>query len=145
MLIDSVGKKVRAVQEFIQELGLQGQLSAEQIRAEDLARKQKRSFDLVVARAVAELGVLVEYASPLLRKDGLLVVSKGQLSDEELEHGLKTAEITGLKPVSHETHELPEGYGHREILTYQKKSNGRIRLPRKAGMAKHKPLSEGYR
>lgn len=140
LLIDSVGKKVRAVSEFIDALCLGDTLAAGAVRAEDLARKQKNGFDIVTARAVADLGVLVEYAAPLLRQHGALVVSKAQISDEEIARGDGTAQLVGLKRVSRETYELPEDQGHREILTYQKTSKSKIRLPRTTGMAKNKPL-----
>ena len=141
LLIDSVGKKVRAVQEFIQELGLDRQVAAQSIRAEDLARSALRSYDFVTARAVADLGVLIEYAAPLLKRQGALVVSKGRIDDDELRRGDKTADIVGLERVSRETYELPHDTGHREILTYKKIKGSKIKLPRQTGMAKHKPLA----
>ena len=141
LLIDSVGKKVNAVNEFLTELGLADRASARQIRAEDLAREHTHYYDAVTARAVADLGVLVEYASPLLKMKGRLVVSKGQLTDDELSRGNKTGELVGLSLVSRETYELPEGEGHRVILTYERTGKSRVKLPRQTGMAKHKPLA----
>ena len=140
LLIDSVGKKVRSVQEFIQELGLEQRLDAQSVRAEDLARDAGQAYDFVTARAVADLGVLIEYATPLLKGQGSLVVSKGRISDDELRRGDKTAGIVGLERVSRETYELPHDTGHREILTYKKVRGSKIKLPRQTGMAKHKPL-----
>ena len=141
-LIDSVGKKSAAVGEFIDDLSLSDRLTALSIRAEDLARKDHGSYDLVVARAVAELGVLVEYASPLLKKNGCLIVSKANVSDTELSLGNRTGKVTGLSLVSRETYELPNESGHREIITYRHDANSKVRLPRKNGDAKHKPLAQ---
>lgn len=141
LLIDSVGKKVNAVNEFIDKLGLSTQLSARQVRAEELAKGERSSFDIVTARAVADLGVLVEYASPLLKRGGKLIVSKAQIKDEEIERGSKTAKIVGLSLVSRETFELPEDQGHREILTYVHDRKSSIKLPRATGLAKKKPLA----
>ena len=141
LLIDSVAKKVRAVSEFINELGLHDQLSAESVRVEELALTQAKSFDVVVARAVADLGILVEYAAPLLKRHGVLVVSKALIDDDELHRGDTTAEICGLESVSRGTYDLPDGQGHREIITYQKIKQPKIKLPRANGMAKKKPLT----
>lgn len=141
VLIDSVGKKVGAVQEFIAALGLEERLQAQAVRAEHLARTSPESCDLVVARAVAELGVLVEYASPLLKRGGYLVVSKAKVSDEELTQGDKTAKLVGMRLVSRETYELPEDMGHREIFTYVHDRKSSVRLPRRTGDAKHRPLA----
>ena len=140
LLIDSVGKKISAVNEFVRDLGLTERLKAESIRVEDLARSNYASYDLVVARAVADLGVLVEYASPLLKQGGHLVVSKARIGDDEVRRGTGTAERTGMKYVSRETYELPEDAGHREILTYVREGKSKVKLPRQTGMAKHKPL-----
>ena len=139
-LIDSVGKKSTAVNEFIAELGLGERFEAQPVRAEDLARKNSEAYDLVVARAVAEIAVLVEYASPLLKKNGFMIISKANVIDDEVDLGTKTGEIVGLSLVSRETFELPDDSGHREILTYQKTGKSKIKLPRKNGDAKHKPL-----
>lgn len=140
LLIDSVGKKAHAVQEFIEELGLEQGLKAEAIRAEELAKREPQSFDIVTARAVADLGPLVEYASPLLVKRGRLIVSKARVSDDEVLRGVETGKIVGLSLVSRETYELPEEMGHREILTFLKDKKSRIKLPRQTGQALHKPL-----
>lgn len=140
LLIDSVGKKVKAVDDFVRELGLVRTVEACQIRAEELARERGARFVVVTARAVAKLNVLVEYAAPLLVMGGRLVATKGQTSDEELGQGDAAAGICGLRRVSRETFELPEGQGHREIISYEKVSAPRIKLPRNVGMAKHHPL-----
>lgn len=140
LLIDSVCKKIRAVQEFTQELGLAGKIEALSIRAEDLARRKGQAYDFVTARAVADLGVLIEYAAPLLKKSGSLVVSKGHIDSDELRCGDETASIVGLERVSRETYELPDDAGHREILTYKRVKGSKVKLPRLTGMAKHKPL-----
>ena len=83
LLIDSITKKIHAVREFIVNLGLDSRISALSIRAEDLARRSAASFDLVLVRAVAKLSILIEYASPLLKPNGLLVSSKALCRSEE--------------------------------------------------------------
>lgn len=142
VLIDSVGKKVGAVEQFVDKLGLGERVSAEKIRAEELAKRETGGFDYVTARAVADLGMLVEYASPLLKQGGKLVVSKGLIGSDELERGVATGKLAAMREVSRETFELPEGAGHREMIMYVKEGKAKVRLPRQVGMAKHKPLSE---
>ena len=139
-LIDSVGKKARAVHEFVEDLGLAHRVTVEAIRAEDLARQHPLFFDAVTVRAVAEASILLEYASPLLRYRGVLVCSKARMSDEELRHAEQVAPRCGLRSVSRETLELPLGMGHREILCYEKVGEPQVSLPRQNGMAKCMPL-----
>ena len=140
LLIDSVQKKVAAVEGFLEQLALHDQLSAQACRAEELAKHRSSEFDMVTARAVAEMHVLVEYASPLLKLGGYLIVSKAKIKEEELALGDLTAEIVGLRRVSRETYELPNDLGHREIIAYEKVAKSKVKLPRNTGMAKHKPI-----
>lgn len=138
-LVDSVAKKVNVVAEFATQLGLDN-VSVRHARLEDLAREIPGSQICVTARAVAQTNVLVEYAAPLLKRGGVLVVEKGRPTDDELLCAFRAAEICGLEPVSRETFELPRDLGHREILLYRKVSKARIKLPRKTGEAKRMPL-----
>lgn len=140
VLMDSVGKKVRAVAEFVDVMGLEG-VGTTQERAESYAVDHRGEFGAVVARAVAPLGVLVEYAQPLLHRHGRLVVSKGRLTDEEFDSGQKTAQKVGMRLVSRETLSLPDDMGHREIVVYEKVGRSSVRLPRPVGEAKNKPLA----
>lgn len=140
-MIDSVGKKVAAVQEFVEELGLGAHVTVEKDRAETFALSHAHEFDFVTARAVAPLAVLVEYATPLLVKNGLMVVSKAAVQDEEWNSALATAQVCGLDLVSRETFELPEGRGTREIIAFQRARAPKVKLPRTPGAAKHKPLA----
>ena len=139
-LVDSVGKKVNAVRDFVRELGLEDQLRVESMRVEELARRERGRYAVVTARAVAQTGVLVEYAAPLLRKGGRLVVAKARITDEELANGDRAAKICGMRRVSRETYELPHDLGHREVISYERVGNPSIRLPRAVGMAQHHPL-----
>lgn len=140
LLVDSVGKKVAAVDEFLCELGLDGRVEARQERVEVLGKQMRSRFAVVCARAVAQTNVLVEYAAPLLQKGGRLVVAKARPTDEEIACADRAAKICGLRCVSRETYELPDDRGHREVISYVRVGNPSIKLPRQTGMAKHHPL-----
>ncbi len=141
LLVDSVGKKVAAVDEFAQQLGLT-KVATKHARLEDLARTIPGSQDYVFARAVAQTNVLIEYATPFLKQNGTLVVEKGHPEDSELLEAERAAEICGLVLVSRETFELPRDLGHREILLYRRVRKSKVKLPRKVGMAKNNPLGQ---
>lgn len=142
VLLDSVQKKIRAVTEFISELALSHRCEVSSDRVEEYARSHRSSFDAVTARAVAPLDVLVEYASPLLRRNGIMVCSKGRLGDDELSNGLRSAQFCGMKLVTHDMFELPDDAGHRELLVFKKCGTPKVRLPRRVGEAKKSPLSQ---
>lgn len=140
VLVDSVGKKVTAVSEFVTELGLERRVQVKAARAEDLGKRMRGQFAIVTARAVAQTNVLVEYATPLLQMGGRLVVAKARPTEDEIAVADRAAKICGLKRVSRETFELPGERGHREVISYERVGNPAIKLPRAVGMAKHQPL-----
>lgn len=141
VLLDSVSKKAAAVQEMLEKLGLSPQIKAEGKRIEDKTREKQGAFSVALARALAPLEVLLEYASPLLSPGGFLIASKARPGSEELEAAEVAALKAGMENVSRETFELPEGMGHRELFIYQKAYQPQIKLPRKAGTAQKRPLS----
>jgi 16S rRNA (guanine527-N7)-methyltransferase len=71
VLVDSIAKKIRAVESIINELGLPN-VRVVNSRAEDLQRAHliTEKFDLVLARAVAPLSDLVRWSCPLVRQGG---------------------------------------------------------------------------
>lgn len=139
-LLDSVGKKIKADNAIIDQLVLKN-VHGDHDRLESFALAHSGQFDYVVARALAPLPMLIEYAAPFLNLNGHLVLSKGNPSSDELESGSKAAAICGFKFVSSEEFELPNNLGHRQILTYIKKSDSKIDLPRSIGEAKRNPLA----
>ena len=99
------------------------------------------AYDVVTARAVASLPVLVEYAMPLLRVGGVLVAWKGARSEEEELAGARAAErlkagVKGVKRV------VPfEGAENRHLHVFRKEGPTPEGFPRRPGMAKKRPLS----
>lgn len=140
ILCDSVNKKVAFLERFVAQYGLAQQIHAIHARLEELPDMEHPAFNLIVARAVSNLGVLIEYATPLLQPHGLLICSKARLQSPEIEQSKRAAHICGLSYVSRETFELPESMGHRELVVFQKTGTACIKLPRKIGDALHKPL-----
>ena len=139
-LLDSVGKKVKAVESFCKELGLDD-VECVHDRLESYALSHRHIFNFVVARAVASFTVLMEYATPFIKKDGILFVMKANPSLEELEAAERASKVCGLSLVSRETFDLPRSSGHREIFLYKLVSNPSIKLPRQVGKARKEPLA----
>jgi 16S rRNA (guanine527-N7)-methyltransferase len=83
-LVDSIGKKIAAVQEFIGALGLENARAVTD-RSEALATKEghKKQYDVIVSRAVAPLDELVGWTKDLLKPGATLLALKGgDLSQE---------------------------------------------------------------
>ncbi|MDQ3629853.1 MAG: 16S rRNA (guanine(527)-N(7))-methyltransferase RsmG [Actinomycetota bacterium] len=137
-LVDSVGRKCDFMARAAAGAGLR---NAETVhaRAEDWPGGIER-HDLVTARAVAPLAVVVEYAAPLLALDGRLVAWKGLRDPREEADGRAAAAATGLEVV--ETVAVPPrpGADHRHLHVYAKVSSTPARFPRRPGMARKRPL-----
>lgn len=140
-LLDSVGKKVNACNEFVEEMGLKDRVHASHARLEEFVKETGRAFDIVTARALAKLDVLIEYAEPYVKRGGYLFFGKANPDAQEITDAKMVAKICGFEIVSRETFELPENFGHREIVVLRKISKSKVRLPRKNGEAKNNPLS----
>ena len=82
--LDSTAKKIEYVKEAAQELGLSN-LDAICARAEDAGHMHGRreSFDVAIARAVAELRVLSELCLPLVKPGGVFLAMKSRRAEEE--------------------------------------------------------------
>lgn len=65
----------------VDELGISPRVEAVRGRAEE----HRRTYDVVVARAVAPLDRLIGWCAPLLNPDGVMIALKGRTADEELE------------------------------------------------------------
>lgn len=139
-LLDSVGKKIKADDAIAHKLGLNN-VHGEHDRLESYALSHAGEFDFVVARALAPLTMLIEFATPYLKIGGKLVVSKGNPTDDEVSSGEKASNICGLRKASLDSFELPSGFGHREIFVFEKITRPTIQLPRAIGEARRKPLA----
>jgi 16S rRNA (guanine527-N7)-methyltransferase len=98
------------------------------------------SCDVVTARAVAPLAVLVEYAAPLLEVGGTLVAWKGRRDGEEERHGAAAATATGLEPTEVRPVQPWIGAEHLHLHLYVKVASTPNRYPRRPGMASKRPL-----
>ena len=90
-LVDSIGKKIKVVQEVASALGLQN-LKAAHLRAEQVDEK----FDFVVSRAVTRLKEFYPWVKGKFNKEskntlpnGILYLKGGDLAEEITESGLK--------------------------------------------------------
>ncbi|MCF8451140.1 MAG: 16S rRNA (guanine(527)-N(7))-methyltransferase RsmG [Taibaiella sp.] len=93
VLSDSIGKKIKVVQEISNAIGLHNVIAINS-RVEDI---KGRTFDYAVSRAVAPLSDLWRWVNPLIRRgqksdelpNGLVCLKGGNLNNEIQETGLK--------------------------------------------------------
>lgn len=101
--------------------------------------------DVVTARALAPLGVLAEYAAPLLRDGGVLVAWKGRRDPEEEAVGHAAADEVGLRIEEIRPVAPYAGADHRHLYLLRKVAPTPARYPRRPGMARKRPLGAKVR
>ena len=94
LLLDSLNKRVKFLNEAIERLGLTG-ITAIHSRAEEAARNvlYKEKFDICVSRAVANMTTLSKYCLPFVKSGGYFCAMKGRETTDELNFA-KSAIIT---------------------------------------------------
>lgn len=139
-LVESVGRKCEFIAASARALGI-GNVAVANARAEDWAGADGRErYDVVLARALASLATLVEYAAPLLVAGGTLIAWKGERDEHEEQGGAAAAEKLGLRPAAvHRAHPYAGSRAH-NLHLYEKVRPTPPGFPRRAGSARKKPL-----
>ena len=78
--LDSIAKKIKAVERIRDRLGIKN-LSLINDRAENIKNNE---YDLIVSRAVGKVSKIIEYAYPLLKSEGYLVLYKSKTINDEI-------------------------------------------------------------
>jgi len=144
-LIEATRKKADFLRATAAELKL-ANITVEPRRAEEVAHSsQRESYDVVVARAVALLPILVEWLLPLARVGGFALAMKGPKSVDELKEAEYAIRQLGGGPATALPAELPQTAGHL-LIKIPKIARTPARFPRDPSIAKGIPiLREGHR
>lgn len=139
-LLESLTKRCLFLQAVVEELGLTRTRVLDG-RAEDFGRDEqyREGFDLVVARAVAAMPVLVEYALPFLRVGGHLAATKGSATVREVEQSERALQELGGTHGGTYRFEPPGGMAQSVVLV-EKTRPTPDRYPRRPGVASKRPL-----
>lgn len=140
-IVDSLGKRLTFLQDLIAQLGLEN-VTLVHGRAEDVGQNKlyREQYDVVTARAVANMAVLSEYCLPLVKRDGYFVSLKGPKAKEELQDGQKALSVLGGKVIKAEELELPDSAEKRNLILVQKVKATPKKYPRQAGTPHRKPI-----
>lgn len=111
-------------------------------RAEESGQKPqfREQFDVVVARAVAELRILGEYCLPLVRVGGEFVAMKGPGAEAEVSAAEKALQVLGGRLLEAREIELPHQVGRRTLVRIRKERATPGAYPRRAGTPEKTPL-----
>lgn len=137
-LVESVGRKCAFIERAAERAGL-ANVSVVHARAEEW-RAGTGACDVVTARALAPLAVIAEYAAPLLRVGGTLVAWKGAPEGAEERAAQVAAAELGLEPAERRAVRPFPGAQRHGLYVYSKVRETPPRFPRRAGMARKRPL-----
>ncbi len=142
VLLDSLNKRIKFLDEVIEELGLKG-IRTIHGRAEDFAQKKeyREEFDYCVSRAVANLSTLSEYCLPFVSIGGKFISYKSGEIEEELGKSKLAINILGGKLSEVKKFSLPNETGDRSFVSIEKVKRTDKKYPRKAGLPAKEPLS----
>lgn len=128
-LVDSNNKKIRFLNEVIELLNLK-KIRAKKIRIEEI----KRSFDVVIGRAVGSISYLSELSIRLFNKNLLLMRGK----EEEISKRL--LKELNLKVVGDYKYKLDIENSDRRLLVFEKTKEVSKKYPRKHSLIKKELL-----
>ena len=140
-LMDTSRKRTNFLRSFVDASGLEN-IEVARARAEEAAREPKwrESFDGVVARAVAPLPTLIEYALPFLKTGGRLVAQRGPKAPEEVVAAERAVhELRGGPPEIVKVR-VPYLDAERRLVIIEKVGPTPDRYPRRTGVPLKRPL-----
>lgn len=136
--LDATSKKISHINECTAYAEIPT-VSAMQGRAEEVARgKFREKFDLVTARAVADLTVLIELCAPFVSLGGVFASLKSH-ADDEIANSEAAAKILGLTMREKIDYEIPGG-DRRCLVIYEKTAPTPPKYPRRYAEITKQPL-----
>ena len=141
VLMDSLKKRLDFLEIVIKTLNFKGIMTIH-ARVEDFGRNMhyRGHFDTVSSRAVARLPVLLEYALPVLKVNGLFLAPKGSQFEAELAESKKALLLLGGTIEGIEHFSLGEGAEHRAVIRIRKMKETPSQYPRQAGTPTKSPI-----
>lgn len=112
-------------------------------RAENLAHKKtlRGRYQMVTARAVAELAVLLELTIPFCAPGGYVVAYKGPNYQTELEKATRALLLLDTVLTEEWSYQLPYNLGWRTLLVFQKKDQ----LPKNSPDGREFPRNDHFK
>jgi 16S rRNA (guanine527-N7)-methyltransferase len=137
VLIDSLNKRIIFLNKIIEELDLKN-IVAIHTRIEDYAKNNKEKFDIVTARAVAPLNILLELGINLVKVGKYFIAMKGNIQNEpNFKNAIETLNCNLDNTIEFK---LPIENSNRSLIKIRKAKSTNKLFPRKYSDIKKKPL-----
>ena len=137
-LLDSNNKKTKFCTSLINILKLDG-VTIINDRAEEYIKNKRECFDLVTARAVKNLSILIELAIPFVKINGYFIAMKSECEQElnDSKNGIKLLGANYIKTININ---LPNNAGIRNFIIIKKQEKTNKKYPRQYNKILKKPL-----
>ncbi|MBQ9072180.1 MAG: 16S rRNA (guanine(527)-N(7))-methyltransferase RsmG [Bacilli bacterium] len=137
VLVDSLNKRINFLNIVIKELELEN-IEAIHTRIEEYAKENKEKFDVVTARAVAPLNILLELGINLVKPKKYFIAMKGNIENEpSYENAIKQLNCSLGNIVKFK---LPIEESNRSLIKIIKEKSTSKLFPRKYSEIKKRPL-----
>lgn len=140
-LVESVHKKAEFCRHIADRLELQNvQVLAERAETVGQDPEHRQTYDLALARAVAQMPILMEYLLPLVHGNGLVMAMKGESAPAETQLSENAMRLMGGKLHKLIKIELPGVVEDRFIVVVNKIARTPEQYPRRVGVPAKSPL-----
>ena len=138
-LLDSTKKKIDYIIDYVSTHNIKN-VTAVSSRAEDYVKDHREEFDVVIARAVSSLNVLLELALPFVKVGGVFIAMKGKQGEEEISQSKRALALLGGEIASINKSILPESGEERINIVITKNKETNKKYPRMYKDIINKPL-----
>lgn len=137
-LVDALQKRITFLNEVISTLNLVG-IVAVHARMEEFIINHEEEYDIITARAVAKIPVLLELAARGIKIGGYFIAMKTD-STAELDDSKRALNILNFKITKISSFLLPIYEAQRSLICLQKQAKTNLKYPRRYSEIKKKPL-----
>ncbi len=135
-LLDSLGKRMRWLEEFLPTLGVEATYIT--ARAEEAVLGRREQYDYATSRAVARLNILLELTAPYVKVGGAVLAMKGAAANEELQEAKNAIKRLGLQLEQVKEFSI-DGTSH-SVIVLRKIAPTPPKYPRRYAKIKQSPL-----
>jgi 16S rRNA (guanine527-N7)-methyltransferase len=137
-IIDSLGKRIKFLEQLVVKLNLTN-VEIINDRIEDYGRNNQLKFDLVTARALGSMPLILEMALPMMKINGIFVAFKSAKYKDEIKQSGQAMKLLGGKLKHVYESELPHDHGFRSYVVIEKTKHTQG-FPRQFAQMIKKPL-----
>lgn len=139
-LMDGTNKRLNFITQVLDELKLNAEILHSRAELAGNDKNYREKFDLVTARAVANMNTLSEYCLPFAKVGGIFAPMKAAKAEEEIKDSENAIKLLGGR--IKEVRQLNiENCGERYIIITEKISQTPSKYPRASAQISKKPLA----